>query len=131
MNTPSHSIIPADVRALYASARNTMIWKEKNDGGHTSWSAAWEACLWARLGDRDEMWRAMQKISNKYVTPRLLSLHPPTRPNTLKGSPQSCRTCYVEKETAIGDKKIPHPTDRGMITADKSPVSGCTVCDEP
>lgn len=70
------------------------------------------------------MWRAMQKISGRYVTPRLLSLHPPTKPNTLKGSSQSCRTCYTEKQTGAGEKKVAHALDRGMITADKSPVSG-------
>ena len=44
------SIPPVDVEKLYAAARRTLEWKRNSDGGHTSWSAAWEACLWARLG---------------------------------------------------------------------------------
>ena len=39
-----------DVDNVYNAARRTLIWKRKSEGGHTAWSAAWEACLWARLG---------------------------------------------------------------------------------
>jgi hypothetical protein len=42
-----------DVVRLYTSARDTLAYKRRSGGGHTSWSSAWEACLWARLGDND------------------------------------------------------------------------------
>ena len=99
-----------------------MEWKKKNNGGHTSWSAAWEACLWARLGDSEEMWRAMQKITRSYVTPRLLSLHPPLMPIDMKGGGKS-RTAFTEKKTSLEDRKFSQTKDpSGMVTADKSPV---------
>lgn len=115
-----------DVDALYKSAKLTLAWKKKNNGGHTSWSAAWEACLWARLGESEEMWRAMQKIPRTYVTPRLLSLHPPTMSITMNGGGNS-RTAFTERKTSPDGKKFSQTNEvSGMVTADRSPVS-CTT----
>ena len=35
---------------LVSAAKNTMAIKKLNNGGHTSWSASWQASLYARLG---------------------------------------------------------------------------------
>jgi hypothetical protein len=111
------------VEALYESAKLTLAWKKKFNGGHTSWSAAWEACLWARLGDSEETWRAMQKIPRTYVTPRLLSLHPPTMSISMDGGGES-RTAFTERTTSPDGKKYSQSSVvSGMVTADKSPVS--------
>ena len=115
------------MEALYKSAKLTLAYKKKFNGGHTSWSAAWEACLWARLGESEEMWRAMQKIPRNYATPRLLSLHPPTVSIMMNGGGTS-RTAFTEKKTSPDGKKASQTKElSGMVTADKSPVSSTTA----
>jgi hypothetical protein len=34
--------------SIYEAGRMFMRARRENGGGHTSWSAGWEACLWAR-----------------------------------------------------------------------------------
>ena len=63
---------------IYLAAKNSMKLKRDNNGGHTSWSAAWESCLNARLGQTEHAWNSLQKLLNKYTTNRYLSFHPPT-----------------------------------------------------
>ena len=85
-----------DVGALYRAAETTLLYKRDDHGGHTSWSAAWEACLWARLGRKDNVWQALLRITDKYVNPRFFSLHPATQRQAAKGG-ADCITCFREK----------------------------------
>jgi hypothetical protein len=106
------------VVSIYNAAYTTLAAKRDAGGGHTSWSASWEACLWARLGAKHEVWRALTKITDRYVTTRLLSLHPPTQK-----SHETCKTCYMEKDYESGPRQRPlDGTRRGMMMMDKSPV---------
>jgi hypothetical protein len=108
----------ADVVSIYNAAYTTLAAKRDAGGGHTSWSASWEACLWARLGAKHEVWRALTKITDRYVTKRLLSLHPPTEKFS-----DTCKTCYKEKEYDSQQRQAPLEGDkRGMMTIDRSPV---------
>jgi hypothetical protein len=59
-----------------------------------SWSAAWEASLWARLGSPDEFWRSVSRVLADYSAPNLLGLHPALEPSLL--GEQSCDTCFSE-----------------------------------
>lgn len=115
-----------DVKALYASARNTLSHKQDSGGGHVSWSAAWEACLWARLGEAERVWGALVRINNLHVTPRLLTLHIPTVKLTLKGTGKGrnieCQTCYSGARTRPEGKTAPFLLNREMLTTDKSAV---------
>ena len=115
-----------DVKALYDSARNTLLYKQDNGGGHVAWSAAWEACLWARLGEAERVWGALVRINNLHVTPRLLTLHIPTVKETLKGAAKrrtiECQTCYSGARTTPEGRNAPFPLEREMLTADKSAV---------
>jgi hypothetical protein len=119
-----------DTASLYRAAKATLTHKRRHNGGHTSWSAAWEACLWARLGDREGAYNALLRLAEKYTAPRLLSLHPPTMPSSGGGS-VGCRTCYTEKtNTGAGarGKLNPHNMLRGLLTADRSPVRTIPHC---
>jgi hypothetical protein len=59
-----------------------------------SWSAAWEASLWARLGSPDEFWRSLSRVLADYSAPNLLGLHPALEPSLL--GEQGCDTCFSE-----------------------------------
>ena len=39
---------------LMTAARATLDWKRDSGGGHTGWSTAWDACLRARIRDRQD-----------------------------------------------------------------------------
>ncbi len=46
-------------------------------GGHTGWSRAWTACVFARLGRADEAWDHLCHLIADFATITLLDLHPP------------------------------------------------------
>lgn len=76
--------------ALRSAAVSSMTKKSLDGAGHTSWSAAWQACLWARLGDGGEALKSLSRLLSKYSAGNLLSLHPPLE----KVGPESCSTCF-------------------------------------
>ena len=105
----------AAVDAMYAGATLFMQERARNGGGHTSWSAAWEACLWARLHDAEAAMRALQRLLSHYSAANLLSLHPPLD----HGQNEDCGTCFGEPfylKDASGANFDPAPA-RGMVTA--------------
>ena len=126
MNLSQHSA-RTDVKALYASAKSTLLYKQGGGGGHVAWSAAWEACLWARLGEAERVWGALLRINSGHVTPRLLTLHTPTERTKLRGfGPDSqidCTTCITNAKTDSNGKLSSYIPERGMLTLDKSAVS--------
>ncbi len=66
--------------------------KRDNQGGHTSWSVTWEACLYARLHDGENLYISLSRIITRFLTPNLLSLHPVLE----RKEPQNCGTCFQE-----------------------------------
>lgn len=91
-NTFAASPDPQYQQTLYTAARNTLYAKRTNGGGHTGWSAVWEATLWARLQKPEEAFNALQRFVTTFTAPNLLSLHPPIDP---RGSVE-CGTCFGE-----------------------------------
>lgn len=69
-----------------------MAMKRNGNGGHTGWSVVWEACLYARLHDSENLYHSMVRLMTKYITPSFLALHPPL----LRKGPQNCGTCFQE-----------------------------------
>lgn len=124
-----HNMLPAhtDVKVLYASAKNTLLYKQGGGGGHVAWSAAWEACLWARLGEAERVWDALLRINSAHVTARLLTLHIPTEKKPLRGFGKTsqivCATCFIGAKTTLDGKLSSYIPERGMLTEDKSAVS--------
>lgn len=109
-------------KKLYKAAENTVLGKIAGGGGHTGWSAAWEANLWSRLRKPDRVWNALQKLLLKYSTKNLMKLHPP-----LSGVYQSyqCATCFYElldRKKMIMSKVGSKIGERNMELADNSKV---------
>lgn len=76
----------------YVGAFNSMAAKAANGGGHTGWSAVWEASLWARLKKPDRVFEALTKFVTKFLSPNLQSMHPPL----VSKSEVDCGTCFGE-----------------------------------
>ncbi len=73
---PSDQITPEATPALAAAAEKSLDTRLANGGGHTGWSAAWMACLLARLGRGDDALAMIRAIQNG-CTASLFSTHPP------------------------------------------------------
>lgn len=56
------SIHDVVAQPLYAAAARTLNTKLEDRGGHTSWSAAWQGCLSARLHQAEDSWQALKRI---------------------------------------------------------------------
>ena len=56
---PAATVSPRATPALADAARRTL---ELRGPGLQGWSAVWRACLWARLGDGDRAWEALQAL---------------------------------------------------------------------
>lgn len=91
--SPLESASPtAAAETLFAAAKASLQRKRSHHGGHTAWSAAWEASLWARLGDGQQSWVSLRHLVRFYLTPNLLTLHPPLQ----HCGPEDCHTCFED-----------------------------------
>jgi alpha-L-fucosidase 2 len=61
----------------FKAAEKSLELRMAADGGHTGWSRAWVACLFARLGRGDEAFDHLQHLITDFATDTLLDLHPP------------------------------------------------------
>lgn len=85
-------------------------------GGHTGWSAAWEACLWSRLQRPEQALAALLRLLKRFSAENLLSLHPALEPS----GEEQCATCYGETEEGrrrSGADALPSGA-RGFFTED-------------
>ncbi len=62
---------------LWSAARVSLERRLANKGGHTGWSRAWTACLFARLGEGNQAWEHLVRLIADFSTDSLLDLHPP------------------------------------------------------
>ncbi len=97
----------------YTAAKKTLDEKKYHHGGHTGWSASWEASLYARIGSAKDVWASLERIASSYMTPKYFGLHPPLFPFK-----PGCDTCY--KERSVNSRKMGF-TKRGMNAQDQSP----------
>ena len=97
----------------YTAAKKTLDEKKKHRGGHTGWSASWEASLYARIGSSNDVWVSLDRIMKQYVTTKYFGLHPPLFPFKT-----GCDTCYKERD--MKNRKIGF-AKRGMNAQDQSP----------
>lgn len=74
---PSDIINPSDTPALYKAAVASLEVRLARGGGHTGWSRAWVACLYARIGDNRKLWENLYGLIKDFATVTLLDLHPP------------------------------------------------------
>ena len=69
--------ISQDTPELFAAAKKSLERRLAHGGGHTGWSCAWLAALYARLGDSDGVSATLRKLYTKSTRPSLLDSHPP------------------------------------------------------
>eukprot|EP01042_Synura_sphagnicola_P035441 gene35441-45391_t len=98
---------------LYKAAQSLLAKKRAAGSDHTAWSAAWAACLSARLGNGNAAWKSLVKILDRYSVPNLLFLHPRLRANEVP-------TKFQEDEYKPNMRKR-SCVSRGLKTLDKSP----------
>lgn len=79
-----------DDAAARKAAANTLRHKISQGGGHTNWSAAWAAALFARLFDGNSAWQMLQSLIDRFTMDNGVTFHPVLEPlPTAK-----CPTCY-------------------------------------
>lgn len=74
---PADLITPYKTPKLADAARATLIRRLIHGGGHTGWSRAWIANMWARLYDSDMVYENLQKLIAYSTDPNMFDTHPP------------------------------------------------------
>mmetsp|Transcript_35128 Transcript_35128/g.45109 ORF Transcript_35128/g.45109 Transcript_35128/m.45109 type:complete len:1226 (+) Transcript_35128:224-3901(+) len=86
---PGRQISLRATPSLAEAALKTLTFKAEHGGGHTNWSAAWLASLWARLGQGQKAGETLDYLLQNFVRSNLLTAHP-----KLDGHVPGCVTCY-------------------------------------
>jgi alpha-L-fucosidase 2 len=74
---PSDLFNPIDRPEHFDASVRSLEYRLMHGGGHTGWSRAWVACLYARIGDGKEVWTHLCSILKDFTTASLLDIHPP------------------------------------------------------
>jgi alpha-L-fucosidase 2 len=74
---PGDGLDPERTPALWRAAEVSLERRLAAGGGHTGWSRAWAACLFARLGRARDAWDHLNHLILDFTTASLLDLHPP------------------------------------------------------
>lgn len=62
---------------LKEACKNAIEYRLSHGGGHTGWSCAWIANLFAVLGDGEKTYQYMKTLLTKSICPNLWTSHPP------------------------------------------------------
>lgn len=82
---PASLFTPTRRTAQFAAARKSLDYRLANSGGHTGWSSAWSACLFARFLDAEAFARCMHHLIANQSSSTLLDLHPDYYPHKRQG----------------------------------------------
>ncbi|MBQ8922320.1 MAG: glycoside hydrolase family 95 protein [Oscillospiraceae bacterium] len=74
---PAHMISPRKTPELSKAAEATLHRRLTHGGGHTGWSCAWIANMYARLCDSGHFMETMTKLMQHSTNPNLFDMHPP------------------------------------------------------
>ncbi len=74
---PSDLFTPERNVKQYQAAKKSLDYRMEQGGGHTGWSRAWCACLFARLRDKDSFYSHYTALIKDFAAQTLLDLHPP------------------------------------------------------
>lgn len=74
---PSNIFTPERNTEQFSAAQKSLDFRLKHLGGHTGWSRAWCACLYARFGRASEFYKHIRYLIDNFSTSSLLDLHPP------------------------------------------------------
>ncbi len=74
---PGDRFDPKTTPQWWRAAEVSLEKRLANEGGHTGWSRAWTACLYARLGRAEDAWQHLTHLITDFATDTMLDLHPP------------------------------------------------------
>ncbi len=74
---PADLITPKGTPKLAEAARATLERRLSHGGGHTGWSRAWIANMWARLYDSENFYDNILKLLGNSTNPNMFDNHPP------------------------------------------------------
>ncbi len=74
---PADLITPHKTPKLADASRATLVRRLIHGGGHTGWSCAWIANMWARLYDGGMVYENIKKLLTNSTSPNLFDMHPP------------------------------------------------------
>ena len=74
---PGAQISPGATPDLARAARLALERRLEHGGGHSGWSSAWIACVWARLLEGNPAHRQLVNILRQWTFPNLFGGHPP------------------------------------------------------
>ena len=74
---PSDIFTKDEFAAQYDASIRSLDYRMKHGGGHTGWSRAWCACLFARIKRPNEFYNHYTELIKEFATETLLDLHPP------------------------------------------------------
>lgn len=74
---PGDFITASKTPELFTAARKSLEFRLNNYGGHTGWSRAWAACLWAAFGEGGKAYECLENLIAHQSSDSLLDLHPP------------------------------------------------------
>jgi len=74
---PGEQMTPEVLPEFYKAARVSLERRLAAGGGHTGWSRAWTAALWARFGEGNLAYEHLTHLITDFATNSLLDLHPP------------------------------------------------------
>lgn len=97
--------------------------KTSGNGGHTSWSTVWSACIWARLQQAEPALDSLLRMLKKFSARNLLSLHPDLSP---AADLPTCGTCFkegAESQRRSSASTVGSGPNRGLTTAVNDKVS--------
>jgi len=74
---PGEEMTPERLPEYYQAARVSLERRLASGGGHTGWSRAWTAVLWARFREGGLAYGHLVHLVTDFATDSLLDLHPP------------------------------------------------------
>lgn len=83
---PSNLFTPEKRVPQFKAAYQSLDYRLKHSGGHTGWSSAWSACLFARFLQGDKVMENLKRLIVQQSSSTLLDFHPDHSPASRKSS---------------------------------------------
>lgn len=74
---PSDLFTPERNKEQFEAAKKSLEYRLSHLGGHTGWSRAWVACLYARMSNGEKFYKHTRYLIDNFSTVSLLDLHLP------------------------------------------------------